>query len=68
MTYVYGNVNPVGNVKSMGVMNVLSLSMIESLRKVMVDNPSLRCVVISSNGPVFSSGHDLKELVCLPMF
>ncbi|CAG2173823.1 unnamed protein product [Oppiella nova] len=36
--------------------------MIESLREVIADNPSLRCVVISSNGSVFSSGHDLKEL------
>ncbi|XP_054155373.1 enoyl-CoA hydratase domain-containing protein 3, mitochondrial-like [Oppia nitens] len=42
--------------------NVLSLAMIERLREVIVDSPSLRCVVVSSNGPVFSSGHDLKEL------
>ncbi|UYV77048.1 ECHDC3 [Cordylochernes scorpioides] len=26
------------------------------------DLDSLRCIVISSTGPVFSSGHDLKEL------
>lgn len=27
------------------------------------ENKSLRCIVISSTGPVFSSGHNLKELV-----
>lgn len=27
------------------------------------DNRSLRCIVISSTGNVFSSGHNLKELV-----
>jgi enoyl-CoA hydratase/carnithine racemase len=43
--------------------NALSLSMIESLSKQIVDNESLRCLVIKSNGPVFSSGHDLNELV-----
>lgn len=27
------------------------------------DNPSLRAIVLSANGPVFSAGHNLKELV-----
>jgi enoyl-CoA hydratase/carnithine racemase len=27
------------------------------------DDPSLRAIVIASEGPVFSAGHDLKELV-----
>ncbi|XP_059474502.1 enoyl-CoA hydratase domain-containing protein 3, mitochondrial [Neocloeon triangulifer] len=26
------------------------------------DDPSLRCIVIAAEGPVFSAGHDLKEL------
>lgn len=26
-------------------------------------DPNLRCLVISSSGPVFSSGHNLKDLV-----
>ena len=28
-----------------------------------VDNKELRVIVLRANGPVFSSGHDLKELV-----
>ncbi|XP_053719232.1 enoyl-CoA hydratase domain-containing protein 3, mitochondrial [Synchiropus splendidus] len=45
--------------------NALSLSMLESLRENMlidVDSDELRVIVIAANGPVFSSGHDLKEL------
>ncbi|XP_037318373.1 enoyl-CoA hydratase domain-containing protein 3, mitochondrial isoform X1 [Pungitius pungitius] len=45
--------------------NALSLSMLESLRENLladVDSEDLRVVVISARGPVFSSGHDLKEL------
>ncbi|XP_054482692.1 enoyl-CoA hydratase domain-containing protein 3, mitochondrial-like, partial [Anoplopoma fimbria] len=45
--------------------NALSLSMLESLRENIltdVDSDDLRVVIISARGPVFSSGHDLKEL------
>ncbi|KAF3859658.1 hypothetical protein F7725_022057 [Dissostichus mawsoni] len=45
--------------------NALSLSMLESLREDLltdVDSDDLRVVIISARGPVFSSGHDLKEL------
>ncbi|KAM9823858.1 enoyl-CoA hydratase domain-containing protein 3, mitochondrial [Neosynchiropus ocellatus] len=45
--------------------NALSLSMLESLREDIltdVDSDELRVIVIAANGPVFSSGHDLKEL------
>uniref|UniRef100_A0A3Q2XF08 Enoyl-CoA hydratase domain-containing protein 3, mitochondrial n=1 Tax=Hippocampus comes TaxID=109280 RepID=A0A3Q2XF08_HIPCM len=45
--------------------NALSLSMLESLREDIltdVDSPDLRVIIISAEGPVFSSGHDLKEL------
>uniref|UniRef100_A0A3P9HCT6 Enoyl-CoA hydratase domain-containing protein 3, mitochondrial n=1 Tax=Oryzias latipes TaxID=8090 RepID=A0A3P9HCT6_ORYLA len=45
--------------------NALSLSMLESLRENIltdVDGEDLRVIVISAEGPVFSSGHDLKEL------
>jgi enoyl-CoA hydratase/carnithine racemase len=27
------------------------------------EDPSLRVIVIAAEGPVFSAGHDLKELV-----
>ncbi|XP_011611511.1 enoyl-CoA hydratase domain-containing protein 3, mitochondrial isoform X2 [Takifugu rubripes] len=45
--------------------NALSLSMLESLRENIltdVDSEELRVIIISAKGPVFSSGHDLKEL------
>ncbi|XP_062238602.1 enoyl-CoA hydratase domain-containing protein 3, mitochondrial isoform X1 [Platichthys flesus] len=45
--------------------NALSLSMLESLRENLitdVDSDDLRVIIISAKGPVFSSGHDLKEL------
>uniref|UniRef100_A0A3Q4H5X4 Enoyl-CoA hydratase domain-containing protein 3, mitochondrial n=2 Tax=Neolamprologus brichardi TaxID=32507 RepID=A0A3Q4H5X4_NEOBR len=45
--------------------NALSLSMLESLRENIladVDSDDLRVVILSAKGPVFSSGHDLKEL------
>ncbi|XP_004083275.1 enoyl-CoA hydratase domain-containing protein 3, mitochondrial [Oryzias latipes] len=48
--------------------NALSLSMLESLRENIltdVDGEDLRVIVISAEGPVFSSGHDLKELTSL---
>ncbi|XP_026183008.1 enoyl-CoA hydratase domain-containing protein 3, mitochondrial [Mastacembelus armatus] len=45
--------------------NALSLSMLESLRENIqtdADSDDLRVIIISAKGPVFSSGHDLKEL------
>ncbi|XP_076862991.1 enoyl-CoA hydratase domain-containing protein 3, mitochondrial [Brachyhypopomus gauderio] len=45
--------------------NALSLAMLTSLREDIltdVDNVDLRVIIISARGPVFSSGHDLKEL------
>lgn len=45
--------------------NALSLEMIAALSQALDEadeNPSARVIVISANGPVFSSGHDLKEL------
>ncbi|XP_059894645.1 enoyl-CoA hydratase domain-containing protein 3, mitochondrial [Gadus macrocephalus] len=48
--------------------NALSLSMLQSLRNdILIDanNDDLRVIIISANGPVFSSGHDLKELTSL---
>ncbi|XP_016367591.1 enoyl-CoA hydratase domain-containing protein 3, mitochondrial isoform X2 [Sinocyclocheilus rhinocerous] len=45
--------------------NALSLSMLESLREnLLTDSHSddLRVIIISARGPVFSAGHDLKEL------
>ncbi|XP_033018885.1 enoyl-CoA hydratase domain-containing protein 3, mitochondrial isoform X2 [Lacerta agilis] len=45
--------------------NALSLSMIRSLREDIlhdIESTDLRVIIISGEGPVFSSGHDLKEL------
>ncbi|KAG7276632.1 hypothetical protein CRUP_025856 [Coryphaenoides rupestris] len=45
--------------------NALSLSMLESLRHDLLtdaESDDLRVIIISAIGPVFSSGHDLKEL------
>ncbi|KAF4114971.1 enoyl-CoA hydratase domain-containing protein 3, mitochondrial [Onychostoma macrolepis] len=45
--------------------NALSLAMLESLREnLQTDSHSddLRVIIISARGPVFSAGHDLKEL------
>nr|XP_046235543.1 enoyl-CoA hydratase domain-containing protein 3, mitochondrial isoform X1 [Scatophagus argus] len=45
--------------------NALSLSMLESLREDIltdVNSEDLRVIIISAKGPVFSSGHNLKEL------
>ncbi|XP_072097315.1 enoyl-CoA hydratase domain-containing protein 3, mitochondrial isoform X3 [Mobula birostris] len=45
--------------------NALSLAMLESLHTDLlheVESNDLRVIVISAEGPVFSSGHDLKEL------
>ncbi|KAJ8384328.1 hypothetical protein AAFF_G00205810 [Aldrovandia affinis] len=45
--------------------NALSLSMLTSLRSDLladIDSDDLRVIIISAEGPVFSSGHDLKEL------
>ncbi|KAJ7329266.1 hypothetical protein JRQ81_015440 [Phrynocephalus forsythii] len=45
--------------------NALSLAMLESLREDLlqdVESTDLRVIIISGEGPVFSSGHDLKEL------
>lgn len=45
--------------------NVLSLQMLQELDSCFASAESdanLRCIILASNGPVFSSGHDLKEL------
>ncbi|XP_060632505.2 enoyl-CoA hydratase domain-containing protein 3, mitochondrial [Anolis sagrei] len=45
--------------------NALSLSMLRSLREDIlhdIENTDLRVIIIAGEGPVFSSGHDLKEL------
>ncbi|XP_069621328.1 enoyl-CoA hydratase domain-containing protein 3, mitochondrial isoform X1 [Ranitomeya imitator] len=44
--------------------NALSLAMLQSLEQDIlheVDDKDLRVIVIAANGPVFSSGHNLKE-------
>ncbi|KAM6437041.1 enoyl-CoA hydratase domain-containing protein 3, mitochondrial [Liasis olivaceus] len=48
-----------------GKRNALSLSMLKSLRQDIlhnIDSTDLRVIIISAEGPIFSSGHDLKEL------
>ncbi|XP_071958591.1 enoyl-CoA hydratase domain-containing protein 3, mitochondrial-like [Antedon mediterranea] len=45
--------------------NALSLSMLNSLKSDLLEdaeNEELRVIILSSAGPVFCSGHDLKEL------
>uniref|UniRef100_H0WSV0 Enoyl-CoA hydratase domain-containing protein 3, mitochondrial n=2 Tax=Otolemur garnettii TaxID=30611 RepID=H0WSV0_OTOGA len=45
--------------------NALSLAMLKSLQKDILheaESKDLKVIVISAEGPVFSSGHDLKEL------
>lgn len=45
--------------------NCLSLAMMEDLTQAIKkneDDKSLRLIVVSSTGPVFSAGHNLKEL------
>lgn len=46
--------------------NSLSLGMMDEILKGLTQtwhDKNLRCIVITSTGPVWSSGHDLKELV-----
>lgn len=42
--------------------NALSLPMLNSLKDAVRSQAQAKCIVIRSTGPVFSSGHDLKEL------
>jgi enoyl-CoA hydratase/carnithine racemase len=45
--------------------NALSLAMIEALSGALADvaaDPAARALIIAAEGPVFSSGHDLREL------
>jgi enoyl-CoA hydratase/carnithine racemase len=45
--------------------NALSLAMIEALSDTLAEmarDPQVRAIVIAGEGPVFSSGHDLREL------
>jgi enoyl-CoA hydratase/carnithine racemase len=47
------------------VRNALSLSLIDALAATLdaiATDRSVRAVIVAANGPVFSSGHDLKEL------
>lgn len=49
-----------------GFRNALSLELIQSLHKELAEvnaNPTARGVILAAEGPVFSSGHDLKQLV-----
>ncbi|EDO32277.1 predicted protein [Nematostella vectensis] len=44
--------------------NALSLAMLEAIRSDLLhDLQGISVIVLSANGPVFSSGHDLKELM-----
>ena len=48
--------------------NALSLNMLDQLHAALSpDPPDLRVIIITHTGPVFSAGHDLKELVLLPV-
>ena len=46
--------------------NAISMEMLEALESALVDiaaNREVRAVVIAGNGPAFSGGHDLKEMM-----
>jgi enoyl-CoA hydratase/carnithine racemase len=46
--------------------NALSRSMLEALERALASiaaDPAVRAVVLRANGPVFSAGHDLREVV-----
>ena len=46
--------------------NALSLTMLDSLKDALtrdIGDQDLMVIVLRSSGPVFSAGHDLKELV-----
>jgi enoyl-CoA hydratase/carnithine racemase len=46
--------------------NALSRSMLEALKEALAraaDDPDVRAVILRANGPVWSAGHDLRELV-----
>ena len=47
------------------VRNALSLPMLTAIKSNLLHNVDcdLRVIILSANGGVFSSGHDLKELV-----
>ena len=48
------------------IRNALSLAMLESIKERLthdVNSADLRVTILRANGPVFSSGHNLKELV-----
>ena len=48
--------------------NALSLNMLDQLHAALSpDTPDLHVIIITHTGPVFSAGHDLKELVLLPV-
>lgn len=45
--------------------NALSIALIAELHQAIADcgrDPSIAAIIVAANGPVFSSGHDLKEL------
>lgn len=47
------------------VRNALSLNMLRTLHgNLSTGVDDLRVIILSSDGPVWSAGHDLKELVC----
>lgn len=51
------------------IRNALSLAMLQSLHNDLIrDQDSLRVVIIKAKGPVFSAGHDLKELVRITFY
>ena len=57
--------NPTLTKRSFFFRNVLSLPMLIAIRSNLLHNVDcdLRVIILSANGGVFSSGHDLKELV-----
>ena len=54
------------NISDIFFRNALSLAMLDELKQLLTDssdNKDVRVIILGHSGPVFSAGHDLKELV-----
>lgn len=51
------------NLSNVKKRNVLSLETINELNSEIYDQDNIRCILLKADGPVFSAGHDLEELL-----
>lgn len=50
------------NVKKRNALSYAMLEQIQTNLKIIETNPDIRVVILNASGPVFSSGHDLREI------